>query len=193
MQSHPGLTAVLLVAYLLWGAVVWRARGGAFHALTGINIGTQATRLAAGLLMAAPLAFWHPWALLFAPALFVGLLCVGWGPYMGLGHSTPDRAQGVVDPILHYGFGDRETFWSDWCGLALCGLILMVWSVPIAAVWHPVTIACVLGAGALLPVAYWAAYRLCLPTLGPLVDDRTVWGECGAGILVAAALWAVCS
>lgn len=178
-----------LALYILWGGVVWRLRGGAFHMATGINIGTQATRLACGVLLAAPLAPLDPRALLFAPAIFVGLTLVGWGPYMGLGHSTSDRAPGVMDPILRLRW-QTETFWSDFVGLSLCGVLCLLPAMPVAVLTHPIAVPCLAGAGALFGLIYWLAYRLCLPTLGVWVDDRTVWGEVGCGMVVAAALWA---
>ncbi|MDE2471264.1 MAG: hypothetical protein KGL35_21650, partial [Bradyrhizobium sp.] len=78
------MTAVL---FALWGAIVWRMRGGAFAEATGINIGTQATRAACGALLAIPLAILarDPWLLLITPAITLGLMAVGWGAFMAYG------------------------------------------------------------------------------------------------------------
>jgi len=175
---------------VLWGGLVWRLRGGAFARLSGVNLGTQGTRLSCGLLLAGPLAAVDIRALLFCPALAIGLSLVGWGPYMGLGRSTPDRAVGVVDPVLRVVWR-KETWLSDFTGLALCGVICLAPAMPIAVWLRPATVICLFTAGLAFAPAYALGYALRLPTLGAWVDDATVWGEVLVGLLVAAALWAV--
>ena len=73
--------------FALWGAVVWRFRGGGFGDLTGISLGTQATRALCGLALALPVAWlardW--WLMLIAPGIMIGLICDGWAPFMADG------------------------------------------------------------------------------------------------------------
>ncbi len=187
------MSAPVILALALWGAVGWRLRGGAFTALTGIDPGTDGARFVfGGLWMAAPAMLLDWRAGVLAVALFVTLLVEGWGAYMALGRETAAPAPRLgYDAILRL-LGFRRPGWVyDAAGLLLCGFVLM--ALPALAMgWltqSVIAYALTWAIGFFLPLAYALAYALHLPTVGKFVDDETVWGECFFGAVLAPALF----
>lgn len=186
--------AAIAGALAVYGSAVWRLRGGAFAALSGINIGTPATRAACGFLLALPLAALvrDPRALLLWPALFAGLSCVGWGPFQGLQAGTAAGAQRdgpYVWAVDRLGFEPSSPWWSI-VGLMICAAVCFA---PAAAVawWLDPRGWWVLAAMVpWFPPAYWLGSLL--PTLGSGPRWRnvfTAWGEALVGAALAPCLW----
>ena len=182
---------MIVAALALWGAIVWRVRGGAFAAATGINIGTQATRAACGLLLALPLAFlahdW--WLLLIAPAVLVGLLAVGWGPFMAYGLDGNAHVRTSPFDALPRVLGiPKASAWTDavaWVqiGPACLALVaaVLAWR---GDVWWWLG----LPALAFAPVyAACDAARHWLPSWR-VIDTSEAWAEFVMGAVIGAAL-----
>ncbi|HQT78093.1 MAG TPA: hypothetical protein PLD10_13645 [Rhodopila sp.] len=180
-----------LISLVLWGALGWRFRGGAFSALTGLTLGTHVARvLFGGLWMVAPL-LWHHWhALVLVPLLWLALTGEGWGGYMNLGHEVHDDPRWPYDPILKaLGLGEPGMA-HDAGGLALCGLwltLLPAGGVFWLAGWHAAL--AVLATGLWLLPAYWLAWLIRPPLLGRLVDTTAVWGEVIFGAVLCPSLY----
>lgn len=184
------MTAILFAA---WCGVVWRARGGGFAEATGINIGTQPTRAACGLLIAAPLAAMarDVWLLGLAPAILLELVCVGWAPFMAYGADGNAHVRGSpfdvipdllrlpqsspwVDAIAWWQIGPVclcfSAAWLAWCGFAWWWLIVP--ALAFSAVYFVFDQA---GARGWLP--YWR-----------VIDTPEAWAELTMGVVIGAAL-----
>lgn len=182
------MTAALFAA---WCGAVWRMRGGAFAAAAGINIGTQPTRAACGLLMAAPLAWLaHDWWLLgLAPAVFLGLLCVGWAPFMAYGADGNAHVAGspfdVLPDLLRV---PRESRWTDalaWLQIGLvCFALSAAWLAWLGFAWWWLIVPALAFAG-----VYWLADNLAtrLPSWR-VVDTPEAWAELVMGVVIGGAL-----
>ena len=177
----------------LWGAIVWRMRGGAFAEATGINIGTNATRLACGLLLAAPLALltrdW--WLLLIAPAVAAGLMAVGWGAFMAYGLDGNAHVGNSPFDWLPRNLGVRQgsemtdaIAWWQMGPVCLAPAAAVLWWLGFAWAWLFIP------AGAFSAV-YWAAdmagARRWLPYFR-VVDTPEAWAEIVMGAAIGTAL-----
>ena len=184
------MTVALLA---LWGAVVWRMRGGAFAEATGIDIGTQATRAACGLLLALPLAILahDVWLLLVAPDILIGLIVSGWAAFMAYGadgnaHVTDSpfdwlpRVAGIPQKSK---WTDAAAFFEIGPACMLLTAALLWWrgygwwwiGAPMLA-FAPVYYVCdMMGARRWLP--YWR-----------VLDTSEAWAELTMGAVIGAAL-----
>lgn len=136
---HPFLPHLLAALYILYAGVSWRLRGGALSYFLGVDVGTQPTRFICGLMLAAPLALWlsNWWLLLISPSLFVGLMAVGWGPFMAMNDGTPNDSPGIYSSLLNWvGLPIGVSVWRDIIGMAICGFVVMV---PTAALFGALT------------------------------------------------------
>lgn len=184
-------------AYALYAGIVWRLRGGAFTTLTGINPGTDGARLGCGILLGAPLALVHAeWrGLLIMPAIFIGLLLSGWGPFQGMG--TEDVPGYVPETSWLRWLPQRlglapGSYWHDWLGMTQAGVVCLAPSAVVVAWvahWATVPWVMVLACGAAFGEAYTLA-RAGLPTIPKFVTGQA-WGEIFAGVLVGASIGAV--
>jgi hypothetical protein len=83
------MSGIFAVLFVVFAAVMWRLRGGAFATLTGINIGTQWTRAACGLLMTAPLGLLIGlWCVPMGLAIWAGLALTGWEEFQQMGTES---------------------------------------------------------------------------------------------------------
>jgi hypothetical protein len=205
------MTLLLGIAFTAWCAVLWRLRGGAFTALTGIDPGTQPARIVCVLGIAAPLAWPHHdwWLMLLAPALWLGLVTAGWGPFQAMDSGKPQDKSSTIGWLLDHtptglrisrkpwrlhvtnGFRSGLTPWRCYIGMALAGVVCMA---PSGAVigwdFEPIRGVTVALGGAGFSPLYLAAYRLHLPyTRGGFIDWTTAWAELFVGALVGALLF----
>jgi hypothetical protein len=110
---------IYLIPFVLWSSFLWRLRGGAFKALTGINTGTQVARIFCSLGIAAPLVWLHNdwWLALLAPALLLGLIIAGWGPFQGMDAGKFTDAHSPVTWIFdHAGLRVGVSPWRCYMG-----------------------------------------------------------------------------
>lgn len=186
--------ALFITGFALYVGIVWRLRGGAFTALTSLDPGTDGARLAAAVLIAAPLYFiHHDWrALLLVPAVLIGLVLAGWGPFQGMGTENvpgylPERSWLRALPrALGLQAG---TYAHDLLGMIQAGLVCVAPAALLVAWvshWTVSFPALVLAAGAGFGAAYSVA-RIGLPTIGKFVTGQA-WGEVLAGAGFGAAL-----
>ena len=182
------------VVFAAWCAVVWRARGGAFAAVTGIDLGTQPTRIACGMLIAAPLAWFgrDAWLLGLAPALFLGLVAVGWAAFMAYGADGNVHVAGSpFDWLARVLRIPTASAWTDAVGwlqigpaclapsaALLAALRLGWWWLAVPAVGFAGVYAACDAAGA----RGWLRYRRAL-------DTPEAWAELVMGAVIGAALW----
>ena len=171
-----------------YGAVVWRIRGGAFTAATGVDLGADGGRSFCGAAFAAPLAYLaHDWRLLaLAPAFFIGLALIGWGPYMDMnadhGNEKPSPWSWIPGRI---GI-PADSLAHDLIGMASAGTLCVAFPAGVLW-WLHLQWWCVLGVGPLFAPLYLLADRLPLPTC-VVVDDGPAWGEVFVGALLGVAL-----
>ena len=181
-----------LFFYSLFCGVMWRMRGGAFATLSGVNIGTQCTRVICGLMMARPLFLVVGlWVYLIAFAIFAGLAITGWEEFQGMGTETGDLLTEKPKYWMRWlpgalGFS-VGTIPYDMLGMAQAGLVCMV---PVALAvgfvrpWSAMLIC--LGAGVGFAPCYLLA-RLNFPTI-PNFAQGQAWGEVFTGALIGTAL-----
>jgi hypothetical protein len=116
------------LVFISWCAALWRLRGGAFQALTGIDLGTQVTRIICAFGIATPLVWLHHdwWLMLLAPALWLGLVSAGWGPFqaMDAGKFT-DKASAVGWLLDRVGLRVGVSPWRCYIGMAMAGMVCM--------------------------------------------------------------------
>jgi hypothetical protein len=185
---------ICLLPYVAWCSVLWRLRGGAFTALTGVNPGTQGARVCCSVLVAAPLAWLHQdwWLMFLAPALWLGLVTAGWGPFQAMDSGKPsDKGSAITWLLDHVGLRAGVSPWRCYIGMAAAGIVCMA---PSGAVigwdWEPIRGVSVALGGAGFSPLYLAAYRLGLPyTVGGFVDWTTAWAELFVGALVGSLLF----
>ena len=182
-----------IALFALWGAVVWRMRGGAFAEATGINIGTQATRAACGLLLALPLAILarDPWLLLIAPAVFVGLVICGWAPFMAYGLDGNAHVEASPFDWLPRTLGvPQASEMTDFAAWMQIGLVCMLpseialWWLGFAWWWLAVPAVAFSG-------VYWACDRAGSRRWLPyfrVIDTPEAWAELVMGAVIGAAL-----
>lgn len=187
------MTAALFAA---WCGVVWRMRGGAFATVTHINIGTQPTRAACGLLIAAPLAWltgdW--WLLGLTPAIFLGLVCVGWAPFMAFGEDDNAYVAGspfdVLPDLLRI---PRASAWTDavaWLQIGpVCLALSAAWLWWLGLAWWWLIVPA-LAFGPVYAACDAAGLRRWLPRWR-VADTPETWAEAAMGIVIGAALAAV--
>ncbi len=184
---------MIVALFARWGAVVWRARGGGLAALAHVKFGTQATRLACGLLLAVPCAVvardW--WLLGIAPDILVGLIVSGWAAFMAYGaDGNAHVLDSPFDWLPRAAGVPQKSQWTDAIGFfeigpACMGLTaaLLAWRgyawwwaiVPTLAFAPVYYVADTMGARRWLP--YW-----------PAVDTEEAWAELTMGAVIGAAL-----
>lgn len=185
---------LILALFAVWSGVAWRFRGGAFTTLTGINPGTDGARALGAVMIGAPLAgLTHHWLVLtIVPAIVVGLMLTGWGPFQGMGtepaSTVPEKSWLRWLPS-HLGLPPNH-FGQDFVGMGLAGLVCLL-PVSVCAVFlgpHPWAGAFVAAVGA---VGFPLAYTLALvgfPTIPRFATGQS-WGEVFAGAILGAALF----
>ena len=186
------------IIYLVFGAIVWRLRGGAWETFTPLKFGTSVTRAITGILLSLPLFFItsNIWLVcLLALSIFTSLSVLGWGPYMDIGEHSPSNpgSPSWIDffPRL-FGFQRYTVSW-DVIGMVACGLIMfgidVLPFVVLSFNWYLISLAVL--SGILFAVMYWFVYRV-LPTSLPSIKGLVIngsqgqWSEVIVGILVAA-------
>jgi hypothetical protein len=185
---------IYLIPFVLWTSFLWRLRGGAFQALTGINTGTQVARIVCSIGIAAPLVWLHDdwWLALLAPALLLGLIIAGWGPFQGMDAGKFSDAHSPVTWVFdHIGLRVGVSPWRCYLGMAAAGVVCMA---PSGAVigwdFEAVRGAFVALGGVGFSPLYLAAYKLRLPyRTGGFVDWTTAWAELFVGALIGALLF----
>lgn len=159
------------IVYAVWGALLWRVRGGAWESWLGLPPGTTRARAATAALFAAPLTIHTWWSPVLAASIFLGMACAGWGRAMDIGRVAGTR------------WGDALQM-SAWGCVAVAPACFSVWS-PVGAPWWPV--AC---AGLLFGPIYVLAWHLPrLPHLPRIAAGPTEWAELACGAAVGAGLW----
>ena len=183
------------VAFVLWSAIWWRFRGGAFTTLTGINPGTQGMRAITGVALAAPLALIHGmlWMTL-APAFLLGLALTGWEEFqmMGSGGALETEKPGywmrrlpgalglTVGTVSYDIVGMTEALVVSLLppAVTLCGILVspigmfMLMAAPIGA------------------ISYAACRFTHLPAI-PKFANGQEWGEVFTGAAIGVVLWAI--
>jgi hypothetical protein len=173
------MNVLMGVLFALWGAVLWRFRGGGF-----VYVGsTQLVRAVCGVGLAAPLAWLHGWDWLWlAPAIFFGLVLVGWGDFMDMATNLKPKSEELVSPLVRWlGPG---TLLHDVVGMTLTGMVMV--SLPAIAVGCAGgTWALPLLAGLGLAPAYLLGWRV--SSRYPTEVAEAVFGAWFAGLLWVAA------
>jgi hypothetical protein len=204
------IAAIALTALMAWGALCWWLRGGAFgrlcrHGKTmeqvldlagairspiaalrdGFEPGTQATRGATMLMLAAPLVFidWRLVALW--PALWIAVAALGWGSYMDMGDAAEPDNERTAALLRLIGLKDGTELY-DFAGMTLTGSLrgafLAAALYAIGYVGWPM-----LALAAMGPV-YWSGWRV----QKRLPRDYTEICEMAVGAVVAGLLfWSI--
>lgn len=178
----------LVAGTVILCGVVWRLRGGAFTALTGLNPGTDGARALAAVLIPLMVSYdaGRPELLILALPLFVGLMLSGWGPFQGMGlpaAGVPESSWLRWLPLILR--LPKGTFWHDFAGMAQAGAVCMCFTYLFALrlghhAWA------LLIAGVMFAPAY-ALARLNFPAIKNFAAGQS-WGEVFAGAAVGAGL-----
>ncbi len=193
-MDRYGFTFLGTIFYIMYVAVLWRMRGGAFATLAGVDIGTGWTRAWCGLLMSVG---WIPIlgasAFFLEATIFIGLSITGWEEFEGMGTETG------------YLVSEKPGYWMRWLpiklgllpvtipydllGMAQAGLVCMAPTALLAAWlsgWHVMPAIIMLLCGLGFGPAYLLA-RLPLPAIPNFAHGQS-WGEVFTGALIGAAL-----
>jgi hypothetical protein len=177
---------MVMAALIVWCAILWRFRGGAFTTLTGINPGTDGIRVDTCFAIAAPIAWLHGLVWLsIAPAAVVGLILTGWAPEMGLIPPNPPESSWMRWLPERLGL-NPGTLAHDFLGMAEAGIICVA---PVYVVASLIVSWCawpVLVAGLGFAPAY--ALARVMPVKIPRFAAGQEWGEVFAGAALGAAL-----
>jgi hypothetical protein len=185
------VSALLAVLFVLFSALMWRMRGGAFTTLTGLRLGTDAARI-----FGCVPAMVFGWVMLpvsgwisFAPlAVFLGLLTTGWAPFqeMGLQPVNMPEASWMRWLPEHLGF-KIGTVGHDFIGMMQAGFVCLA---PLAMLMEftvgPYAVFVLDAAGLGFAPCYLLA-RLNFPTVKNFAEGQS-WGEVFVGALIGAAL-----
>jgi len=190
------MNLIIFSAYVLWAAIIWRFRGGAFTTLTGINPGTQGARALCGLALGVPSGgmitpWWH--AALVAPAILIGLMICGWEEFqmMGTGGALETEKPNYWPRWLPGALGLKiGTMPYDMVGMAEEGLLCMFPCMLALIFWYDLRVLWLAAAGFCFSFAYALARVLPMPTI-PRFASGQAWGEVFTGALVGAALMLV--
>lgn len=187
---------MMIALMALWGAVVWRVRGGGLGDAFGWKLGgTTVTRLLTGLALAAPVAAltrnW--WALALAPAIWAGLSVAGWAAFMAYGQDCNRHLAGSP-----FDWFDRElgiptaSQWADAIAWLQAGCVAMLPAALVLLALHLGWLWMLLPALSFAPV-YWIADTLgargWLPLWRRFVPTEETWAELAMGGVIGAALW----
>jgi hypothetical protein len=163
--------------YVALGALAWRVRGGGLVPLGS----THAARAVAGVALAAPLAWWcaDAWLLLLAPAVWLGLVLVGWGDWMDM---RPGRANELVAPLVSW---LRPGITQDVAGMSLTGLVLVAPpAIVLVALGHAGWL--LVGPALALGPIYYAGWRIS-PVHGTETAEWLAGAAIAAGLAAAIA------
>lgn len=196
------LSYILLgLLYALFGAFIWRLRGGAWNTLFNANMGTNTTRIVTGLLLALPVfalshIYWLSIELLLG-GITLGLIIAGWGPFMAMGnHPTlPNSTWLNFFPKL-LGLKPQSVSW-DFAGMTLCGWIMFALIVAPFAILHASwwLIPVVILSGLLFATIYLVISEI--PTANLFVvsgfagKDPEEWSEVVFGGALAVIIWSL--
>lgn len=164
------MTTMLVIFYAIFGAVVWRLRGGLFGVIvyeaTGLRAHTALTRLVCSVMFAAPLWACGPWVMSYtALALFIAM-CIGYF------HSSMEARTAA------------QVGWMSLWGLGVC--LMATAALP---GWWPWS-----SLGLLAGPIYWALdrwqERLPERDWSPLVGPRawSEWAELLFGVVLGVAM-----
>lgn len=171
------MTFILLsTLYIAFAAALWRFRGGGIHA-TG---STQLARAVCASLLVCPIAFMagNLWLFLLAPALFVGMVIIGWGDFMDMGRTSP-KSEELVSPLVRW-LGPASVT-HDVVGMSLSGAVLLTPATIVLAFLTPYAGLLML-AGALFGPIYWVGWKLS-PVSGTETAEWIVGAAVGAALL----------
>lgn len=187
---------MFLVGYIIWCAIWWRFRGGAFTTITGIDPGTNGMRAFACAMIAGPLFFVYPHYLTILTlwvCLTVGLMLTGWEEFQMMGLGGPLETE-------------KPTFWMrklpnllgltvgtvvyDSVGMAEAGIVAMLPAVLGLWYWFHWSSLRLLLVGSLFFVPYIIARFIPFPKIPDFAQDAS-WGEVFVGLLVGAGLLCV--
>lgn len=185
-----------LVGYILWCAIWWRFRGGAFTTLTGIDPGTNGMRAIACAAIAAPLLVLnHHYLIILALwiALTVGLMLTGWEEFqmMGVGGDLETEKPTFWMRKLPNLFGLKMgTLTYDLVGMGEAGMVAMFPATLALTYWFGAPALRLLAVGALFFMPYVIARFVPFPTI-PGFAQKASWGEVFVGMLIGAGLLCV--
>lgn len=194
---------IFMAAYAVFGAIVWRLRGGAWSTYANVHIGTNLTRLVTGFLLAAPLMGlgFNPWLLgSLIIAIPLGLILAGWGPYMNMTVDGDVTQTSWIDTFPRLlGFAPNTVAWC-WTGMTVCGLIvysLVAFAIFLATVvghWSLMAMLPALIGVLVFPLTYWGFSRLVgsLPVITGFAATHDEWSECTVGATMAIVILATC-
>ena len=168
------MLVILLIAGWIYGAVVWRLRGGAFTAAA----------------LTLPLAAFNAWLLILLPAFWAGWSIAGWGAFQTYGNATVDSKNSLDQALARSGL---SPLWRDVAGMAIEGLWCMApVALAIAAVdgWRMGLLIDCIGAGFALQYAIAELTPLHWD-LAPLAKAGNEWGEIYTGGWIYA--WLICA
>ena len=185
-----------LAAFIVWCAIWWRFRGGAFTTITGINPGTNGMRAIACAMIAAPLLYLNHHYLIILSlwvALTVGLMLTGWEEFqmMGVGGSLETEKPGFWMRKLPNLLGLKMgTVLYDSVGMGEAGVVAMFPATFALAFWFGIPSLRLLVVGSLFWLPYVIARFVPFPTI-PRFAQGASWGEIFVGMLVGAGLLCV--
>ncbi|MBR0643973.1 hypothetical protein [Plastoroseomonas hellenica] len=161
---------MMVAASILWAAIWWRMRGGAWETWLRLPASTIAARVASAVAIALPSAPELGWtAGLVAIALWLGMTLAGWGDAMDIG-----RVEG--------------TRWGDAVVMSGWGLVTLSPAIVLALLqgwsWWPLLTAA-LAFGPIYAAAWWAPRP---PVLQGFAAGATEWAEVAVGATIGLAL-----
>jgi len=161
------MTATLFILYAASCAFWWRVRGGAWETLLHLPPKGQLARAACTGAMTLPLmlADWHAAALW--PALFLGLICCGWGDNFNIPEA----------PL-------RNTI-----AMSLWGCVLMAPSAVVCFLLGFSVLPLLLVPLTMGPVYYACWYAPKLPSIPNFASGPTEWAEVLVGWFIGCAYW----
>jgi hypothetical protein len=179
---------VELFLYGLFGAVIWRLRGGALAEILNSNLGgTTVDRIVTSIIFPLPLALINPvFASISAIGIFIGLIVTGWGPFQGMGLPS------VTPP---------EQSWLDWLptklglkvqgylycavGMLECGFVFVAPMILILLLaGFGVNVLTLLAMSPLFVIAYSLPRVINFPSI-PKFATGQEWGEIFVGFFLA--------
>lgn len=170
-------TQLTILLFSLWGAFLWRIRGGAWETFLGFVPKTQLCRFVTSLALAIPIAllFWNPWLLAITATIFLGLISVAWGPFM----------------VIEEGLPPKETI-RRIVGMSLCGFVVTSYTYALIGFLYSWIFSIpILIAGILFGPIYWLTYRSWFPKFeikNLLWNDGHSWGEFYVGFVISFAI-----
>ena len=188
------MSVVLAGLFVLFSAVMWRLRGGAFTTLTGVRLGTDQARIFGCVpamvfaeVMAQNLGV-SGWVRLGPLAVFAGLVEGGWAPFQEMALMPADMPEASWMRWLPERLGFKiGTLGHDFIGMMLAGYVCMAplaMLVLLTAGLYGCVVLLLAGLG--FAPCYLLA-RLNFPAVKNFAEGQS-WGEVFVGALIGAAL-----